>query len=214
MSPRVTLIGAVAAMIVSGVVLYRTFSKSNPVDGATENLFQAYTQVTADEISRLLGGHGDVVVLMWGAPSDDATFPDGPPAVQALCQALQGHGLHVTKDRVTPVREGREVAWTAENYRSVLESHSQATALISFVGSPQLTDDNIRALPSPRPKLIVVRLAKLETARPLLQQGVVDAAVLPQTDAPSIGHPPKTAREWFDKYYIFATPTTVAQLSE
>lgn len=214
MSQRTILMGAVLAMIVSGVMLYKFFTKPISIDSATQNLSQAYTQVTAQEISHLLGGRGDIVVLMWGPPSDDASYPDGPPAVQAMCQALQKGGLHiVAKDRVPPVPAGYDIVWSAENYRSVVDRYPQAAALISFVGSPQLSDDSIRSLPSPRPKLIVVRLAKIETAQPLLQQGVLDGAVLPQNAPPASDHPPKTVREWFDKFYQFATPATAAQLS-
>jgi hypothetical protein len=68
-------------------------------------------------------------------------------------------------------------------------------------------------LPSSRPKLIVVRLAQPEKTRPLIEQGVVDAAILPQIGSPSSKVPPKTTREWFDKYYLFVTPATVAKLN-
>lgn len=214
MSQRAILIGAVLAMIVSGVMLYKFYTKPNSVDGATQNLFQAYTQVTAQEISHLLGGRGNVIVLIWGPPSDDASNPEGLPDVRAICAALQKAGLRVlAKESVPPVKSGHDLVWTAENYRSVQEHYPQAAALVSFVGSPQLSAENIRALPSPRPKLIVVRLAKVETAQPLLQQGVLDGAILPQTGARSSNHEPKTAREWFDKFYQFATPATAAQLS-
>jgi len=214
MSQRTVLIGAVLAMIVSGVMLYKFYTKPNSADGAAQSLFQAYSQVTAQEISRLLGGRGDVVVLIWGPPSDDASNPEGLPDVRAISAALQKDGLHVlAKESVPPVRSGHGLVWTAENYRSVQEHYPQAAALVSFVGSPQLSAEDIRALPSPRPKLVVVRLAEVETAKPLLQQGVLDGAVLPQTGAPPSNHQPKTAREWFDKYYLFATPANVGQLS-
>ena len=206
MNQRAIAIGAVLALILSAVMIFRFFRATPLPDSATQNLFQAYTQVTAQEISRALGGHGDVVILMWGAPSDDAGTSGGSPDVRAISAALQKDGLHiVAKESVPPVRVGHSVMWTADNFRSVLNQYPQVAALVSFVGSPQLSAENIRALPSPRPKLFVVRLAEPETAQPLLDQGVLDGAVLPQDQPPTSGGPPKTAREWFNKYYLFST---------
>jgi hypothetical protein len=208
------ILGALLAIAASGVMLYKFYTKPHDSDPSTKGLFQAYTQVTAQEVSRLLGGRGDVVVLMWGQPSDDASHPGGPPDVQAVCQALQKAGLRlVAKEPVPPVKTGFDIVWTAENYRAVLDKYPQATAIVSFVGTPRLSARDIQGLPSARPKLIVVRLAKAETTRPLLEQGVVDAAILPQVEPPFADRPPKTTREWFDKYYLFATPATAAKLS-
>jgi hypothetical protein len=213
MNQRGLVIGALLAMTLSGVMLYKFFTAPKFVDSATQNLFQAYTQITAQDISHLLGGRGDVVVLMWGPPSDDAVHPGGPPDVRAVCEALQKAGLHVVeKSSVPPARVGGRIVWTAESYRSVLEHYPQATALVSFIGTPKLSADNIRELPSPRPKLVVVRFADVETAQPLLEQGVLDGVILPSVGSPSSNHPPKTTQEWFDKYYLFITPATVSEL--
>ena len=206
MNQRAIVIGAVLALILSGVMIFKFFKAPSLPDSATQNLFQAYTEVTAQEISHMLGGHGDVVVLIWGSPSDDAGTPGGSPDVRAITAALQKDGLHiVAKSSVPPVRVGHDVAWTADNFRSVLDQYPQVAALISFVGSPQLSAENIRGLPATRPKLFVVRLAEPETAQPLLEQGVLDGAVLPQDQPPTGGGPPKTTRETFDKYYLFST---------
>ncbi|HUK81709.1 MAG TPA: hypothetical protein VLZ12_03665 [Verrucomicrobiae bacterium] len=214
MSQRSLMYGVLLAIAASGAILYKFYTKPSDSDLSTKSLFQAYTQVTAQEISRLLGGRGDVVVLMWGPPSDDASHPGGPPDVQAVCQALQRAGLKVVaKHPVPPVKTGYDIVWTAEDYRAVLEQYTRVAALVSFVGTPRLSDSDIQGLPSARPKLIVVRLAKPETTRPLLEQGVVDAAILPQVEPPFADRPPKTTREWFDKYYLFVTPATVAKLS-
>jgi hypothetical protein len=205
-SQRAKLIVALLAIVGSGAMLYKFFAKPKLMDDNSRNLFDAYTQVTAQEISHLLGGRGDVVVLMWGPPADDAKDPAGPPDVQAICRALQQAGLRVlAKERVPPVHAGYDVVWTAENYHQVLELYPQAGALVSFVGAPQLSAENIRALPASRPKLIVARGANAEIAQNLLDQGVLDGAVLPPTERSSSDHPPKTTREWFDKYYSFGT---------
>jgi hypothetical protein len=124
-------------MALSGLMLYKFFTGSRSVDGATQNLSQAFTQVTAEKISKLLGGHGDVIVLMWGPPSDDAGHPGGPPDVLAMCQALQKACLYVVdKSSVPPVRVGSGTAWTVDNYRSVLGRYPQVAALVSFIGAP------------------------------------------------------------------------------
>jgi hypothetical protein len=213
MSQRSFLIGALVVMAASGVMLYRFFAKPN-ADHSTQNLLQAYAQTTAQEVARLLGGRGEVVVLTWGPPSDDAGRPGGAPDVQAVCQELQRAGLKVkARHPVPPVKAGYDIVWTDEDYRAVLEQYPQVAAIVSFVGTPQLSAQNIRGLPSARPKLIVVRSAQPKPTRLLLEQGVVDAAVLPQVAAPASNVPPKTTREWFDKYYLFVTPATVAKLN-
>ncbi len=149
---------------------------------------------------------------MWGPPSDDANHPGGPPVVLAMCQALQKGGLHVVdKSSVPPVRVRSGTAWTVDNYRSVLGQYPQVAALVSFIGAPQLSAQDARGLPSARPKLFVVRFANAETAQPLLEQGVLDGAVLPSVKPPS-SDAPKTPQEWYDKYYSFITPATASEL--
>jgi len=213
MSQRARLIAAVLGSAVSGVVLYRFFAKPALMDDSSKNLFDACVQVTAQDVSRLLGVRGDVVVLMWGPPADDAKDPAGPPDVQAFCKALPRGGLHLlAKEKVPPVPAGYDIVWTEESYHLMLERYSQAGALVSFVGAPPLSPEGIGTLPSMRPKLVVARGAKTETVRELLQQGVVDGAVLPSGGPPASSRPPKTTREWSDKYYLFVTPATVSEL--
>ena len=213
MKQQTVLIGAVIAIAISGGVLYKFFAKPRSVDAATQSLFDAYTQVAAQEVSRLLGGRGGVVVLMWGPPADDARDPNGPPVVQAFCRALPRFGLRLlAKEQVAPVPEGYDIVWTAENYRSALERYPQAAALVSFVGDPQLSAENIHELPAHRPRLIVVRGGKVEAARKLFELGILDGAVLPCMEAPANDRPPKSAREWFDRFYLFVTPQSAAEL--
>ncbi|HUK82840.1 MAG TPA: hypothetical protein VLZ12_09455 [Verrucomicrobiae bacterium] len=213
MSQRAVLIGAVVAIIGSGAVLYKYFAQPKTTDAASKNLFEAYTQVAAQEISHLLGGRGDVVVLMWGPPADDAKDPAGPPVVQAFCRALPRVGLRVlAKESVPPVPAGYDIVWTADNYRQILERYPQAAALVSFVGDPQVRAENVHELPARRPKLVVVRGGKAENARELFELGVLDGAVLPCVEPPSSDRAPKSAREWFDRYYLFITPQTASEL--
>jgi len=213
MSQRALIWAAVVVIVGSALIFYRNFAKSKSTDQASKNLLDGYTQVTAQEISHLLGGRGDVVVVSWGPPADDAKDPAGPRDVQAFCAALKRAGLHLlAKDRVPPVHAGYDIVWTAENYRVMLERYPQAGVLVSFVGAPRLSAENIRELPARRPKLVVVRGGDAKITRKLLEQGVVDGAVLPRAEPPSSDRPPKTAREWFDKYYLFITPETVSQL--
>jgi hypothetical protein len=207
------MIGVLLAIALSGVMLYKFFTAPKFVDSSVQSLFQAYIQGTAEKVSHQLGGHGNVVVLMWGPPSDDALHIGGPPDVLAMCQAFEKDGLHVVeKNSVPPVRVPGRLIWTAENYRAVLEHYPQVDALISFIGSPRLNADNIRELPKRRPKLIVVRFAEAETAQPLLKEGVLDGAILSPDASASNNRPPKTTQEWFDKYYLFVTPETVSEL--
>jgi len=212
MKKRLTPLVAIFLIIGSGVMIARYFTKTNtrsPIEGAEEEL-AGCSEVLAQQTTRLVGNRGDIVVLTWGPPSDTA------PDMRAFCQALQRTGLRLGAKEIVPgVTVQQHLVWPAESYSELLERHAGAAAFVSFIGVPQLSAGDVRALPTRRPKLIVANPCGSEMImRTLFQQGLVDGVMLPRSSPPASSKPPKTPQEWFDASYQFVTAETAASLPE
>jgi hypothetical protein len=212
MKKRLTPLVAIVLIIGSGVMIARYFTKTNtpqPIEGVEEEL-AGFSEVLAQQTARLLGNRGDIVLLTWGPPSDTA------PSVRAFCQALQRTGLRLGAKEVVPgVRVNEHLVWPAQSYRELLERYADVGAFVSFIGVPQLSAGDVRALPTRRPKLIVANPCdSAMITRALFQQGLVDGVILPRFSPPASSAPPKTPQQWFDASYQFVTAETAASLPE
>ncbi len=93
---------------------------------------------------------------------------------------------------------------------AMLEKHPNVSAIVSFVGTPPLTDEEIRRLVRNIPKLIVADTARagLKTS---FEEGVIHLGIIRR---PGIGEkafkPPKTLRQYFDQVYTVVTPETAS----
>ncbi len=101
--------------------------------------------------------------------------------------------------------------FTGEMFFKMLESQPDADAIVSFVGAPPLTRDEISALPSKRPKLIALAEAGMTPVlQQLLDDGVVQMAIVPRPYLrPQAGQPlrkPGSRKECFDLLYEVITP--------
>lgn len=112
-------------------------------------------------------------------------------------------GLTVDGVETVPSRNphmtGVGAALSPEQYLEILSNHQSVNAVVSFIGSPSLTDEQIAELPSSRPYCIVFTTPK-PSLKPMLQKHVVDLAIIPRYQ-PAPNHHPRTTQEWFDSRF-------------
>ena len=86
-----------------------------------------------------------------------------------------------------------------------------AAAFVSFAGAPALAAGDVERLPAQRPRLLCFT-SNLEPLASLIQQGVIQTAIIPRlTPAPVTGQP-KTTRERFDQEYLILTAANAASV--
>lgn len=91
---------------------------------------------------------------------------------------------------------------TADEFVPLFDKYRDADAIVSFVGSPQLTAAQIGNLNKQRPKIIAVdSFTDPRLVETLLARDVIQMAIVPKP-APSGNDPdPVTPDEWFERYY-------------
>ena len=91
--------------------------------------------------------------------------------------------------------------FSSQNFSDVLQKYATADAVVSFVMLPMLTPDEVRRMPSPRPKVVAMVGGPLKN---LFTQGVVSLAAQPKPD-PNTATKPGTAQECFDANFQLVT---------
>src|SRR5262249_18991285 len=88
----------------------------------------------------------------------------------------------------------------------IFNKYQHAGVIVSLIGVPRLTEEQIQQLPKSRPKLIVEVLSQDRRLK-MLGGGLLQAAIVSRFVFPAPGPKhPHTPREWFDRYFQIVTP--------
>jgi hypothetical protein len=170
--------------------------------------------VTAEETAKLLGGKGQVLVIVRDTGAN--INPSVEAELKAFQQTLKKHaGLSVLveKFRVTPMlMMATGGGLPTDELFKALEIHRNLGAVVLFLGFPSLTNPEIDALKKTGVKTVAVSSLRPGYKR-LLERQAIQAAIVPKPDAPPPGGPtPRTVRERFDQQYRILTPADAARL--
>ena len=156
----------------------------------------------AEELVRLTGGQGEIVVLT-GDPERDAlplrtfkhTLAKHPDLRLMATETLAG--------RFTPWPETDPLP--AEKFLEVMSKYSTATLVISFVGVPHLEPAELATLSPGRPGIVIVYPDTFAPDPVWLDSGRVLAVISPRQNPPPLTEfMPQTHREWFDREFVVA----------
>ena len=196
----------VLAIVVSlARLLMTTVGSSRKVDIGT---YEVLGTVCAEETSKLLRGDGQVVVITWDTshhkmPSVEAevgSFRKGlGKAGRVSIRATESLGY----SRPPVVME----RLTTERLMAIIKRYPGVDAIVSFVGIPALSGEEIKQWPRTAPKLVMVGFHDPGTKlKELLDARVVQLAILPRpASAPNQSKKPETDRERFDQSFQIVT---------
>ncbi len=201
---------AVAAVVIAILLLWRQFSSP------TMNLrpSAAVGAVLAEEVGRLLGGRGTVVVISRQAPTD------GPNAdrerIDAFASALKRRAtlrLAATEWLPRPPLGTMDLGVVAPHqFVAALEKHPGANAFLVLAGLPPFSQPLAEKLTVRSVKLLAVCGYSADVRR-WLESKALAVAIVPRFDDPPAGTPaPKTAKDWLDREYQLVTPETIGLL--
>ena len=175
-------------------------------------LHQAVGRVMAEETAKLVDNKGKIVVIAIET-ARDAELKVQLDEFEKTLKKLSGITVAKTYMLETDNRAkyGTGSGLSARRFIRIVNKNTAADALVSFVGAPELKDDEIGQLQA-RPKFIAEsrsaeKLTKL-FAKQLLQVAIVSRFQFP---APVEGNP-GTLRQWFDKRFQVVTAETVGAL--
>jgi len=207
------LIALIAILVIAASVISIYLTQRRPTPKINLKPFEAVGEVTAEEAVKLLGGHGRVLVLAY-----DAQVPAMMAPVEYFQNSLkQQSGISIVaieKIKMNPMEAyGPEMmGLSADKFFDMVNRHSDADLIVSFVGAPYFQPKDWNRLTGQRPKMIAVSTFGLQVKQ-LLQRQIVQVAIVPRFTPPE--HPekePTTRREWFDKFYMVVTPETSGNL--
>jgi len=212
---RIFRMGAAASLLMAvGVVLVLASAGCGRTAKIERGPYEALGEVAAKATSRLLGDKGKIVLLVSEADNNASTALG--MAVQTFNDTLKhAGGVQVTAtETIKPAAaipvSGAEPL-TPAKLAELLAKHVTADALVSFVGVPRLTPEQMRQLPQPQPKVVAVVTFNPPT-KAMFAQGVLHLAVLAEPAVDAAKRTPATTQEWFDANYRLVTPATAGLL--
>jgi len=174
----------------------------------------AVGEVLAEEISRLLGGKGTVVLLSRQPPKE------GPDANRERIESLEA----ALKRRPTlrlaapdwlprpPVGTMDLGVVTPEQFMAALDKNPEANAFVVFAGLPHYSQALAGKVNQRSVKLVAVCGYRGDVRR-WLESKALAIAVVPRFDDPPANAPaPNTPKAWFDREFQMFTPETLSRL--
>ncbi len=176
------------------------------------SLHKAVGRVLAEETARLVNRHGKLVLIAMetSAGSElEMQLKEFERAIKAFngISIAKNYALETDKKPKYGVGSGL----SARRFVRIVNKNTTADAIVSFVGAPDLSDDEIRQLQA-KPKFIV-EARSAEKLKKLFDKQVLHAAVVSRFQFPApVEGKPRTPREWFDKRFQIITTENAASL--
>jgi len=197
---------SLGSILASGLWIYHYEFRTTD---ANAPLHESVGLALADETVRILGHHGNIVIVTM----DSRSSPELKLQMSAFEKDLKAIGGIATRDKVVldpgenpKFRPGSGLS--AKRFLKICRKHKAADAIVSFVGAPELSEQDLVQLKG-SPKLIAETRSpeKLEN---LLEKKILVSAIVPRFEFPAPGpRKPETSRQWFDHYFQIVTPDTV-----
>ena len=174
----------------------------------------AVGEVFADEVTRLLGGTGQIVLIARAPdPNDPDANSERIASFQTAMKLRKSPQLAAVEWLTRPPRGAMDLGGVSEEQLvAFADKHPGANAFVIFAGLPPLSPRGIEKFAGRSLKLMVV-CGYGENLKRLLQARVVSVAVVPRFDDLPPGTPvPKTARDWFQREFELLTPDTMGRV--
>jgi len=175
-------------------------------------LHQGVGLVLAEETSKVLGNKGQVVIIA----INSRKFPELKAQLGAFEKALKGlGGIKVKETYMVETNDdpkyGVGTGLSAKHFLKIRKKYADADAIVSFVGVPNMTDEDFTGLKK-TPKFIAETRSPEKSVK-LFQKGVLQVAIISRFVFPAPGPKnPHTPREWFDQYFQIVTAASLPPL--
>lgn len=160
--------------------------------------YEGLGQEAAEQACRLIEDRGKVAV--WIADTKLTKNQGVDQMLDSFCAALKKHG-QVQLEEIERI-EVNSIGLSSEDFHTLFEKSSGADAIVSFLGAPSLSAEEIKSLQTPRPKIIALdNCMKPELLNRLLQGNVIQTAIVPKAISAADMPDPSTPHEWFERNY-------------
>ncbi len=213
------IIAAVSSLVILASLTSLCLTQCEPTYHMDLEPHRVVGETVAKEVSNLLSGRGELVILELGKQSQ-AGLPEGEEMemrMKGFLQEIQEHKeLSVAATEDLTLQEYQTVfvkrGFSSATFSAILQNHPRASAIISFVGPPDLRDEDIARLGQDIPKVITFSRSG-SVPRKLLENGVIQLAIIPNTTLkPWEFKGTGARRDEFDRRYKIVTKETSSSL--
>ncbi|MDD2710959.1 MAG: hypothetical protein PHV34_23525 [Verrucomicrobiae bacterium] len=213
--PVVTVV-SILLIIASLTSIYFTQCSGTGTPKLDLTPYQTMGEVTAQETSKMLENKGQIVLMTMDLQKQPNVVIDA--SLKSFQEAIKKTGVAVkaieayspgTNDMEFMMMESLPPSF----YIRTVEKHSDADALVSFLGAPRLTDEQLRALPQKLPKLVAIAsFGPPFEIKKLFEERVLNLAIVPRMTPPDPNKKPSTPREKFDANFQVVTSADAGSL--
>ena len=207
---QLTIAASILAIGASMFWMYQQYTAPNPSDF----LHQEIGKVMAEETSRLLNHKGRIQVITIDTPR----APELKIQLQSFAENLQKLGsVKIAKTEVLDTKNQPKYrtggGLSGSRFLRMLKKGERYDAIVSFVGAPDLTDEELATVGEKRPKFVAECLST-DNLQKLFQTNILDVAIVGRFQFPSPVTKPKTPRDWFHKRFQILHSTDAKALAE
>lgn len=210
----ITLV-ALAAIALSLLSIPFTMSSAPAVPKLPFDAAGGTGEATADEVSKLVDGHGRILILEWeipGVASSSKGF-----GRDSFVNALRNHKeITVAGTEKIPFGPTSNSGLDGEDYLRILEQHHDVDAIFSYVGVPVLTDQHIASLEGKKIPKFATRLQTLSHDMPikeLFEAHLLHLVIVPNGMVAPGAKPPSNGREFFERNFTVITADNASSIS-
>jgi len=208
---RNILLAAACLVAIGASLAWIYFTELAPPE-VNAALHQGIGQVMAEETSKLLEHKGRVMIVAMEA----SKAPELNIQLAAFEKTLKKLGAIKIERKFTLETEDKPkyrtgAGLSGRRYLRIVQKSAEAQAIVSFVGAPDLTDDEIAKFEK-MPKF-VAEVRSVDKLKSLFDKKAIQVAIVSRFEFPAPGtKKPRTPREWFDNRFQIVTATNAASL--
>ncbi len=207
---QIIIISGLVFVIVAaaGWIYFTQFAASS----LHETLHQGVGMVMAEETAKLLNKTGQVVIITM----DTARAPELKPQLEAFLKKLKRTSQIKIKEQVVLDTEGKAnygagMGLSSRRFLRLVKKHAGVDAIVSFVGAPRMSDEEIAELET-IPKF-VAECRSPDRIKKLFDKNVMQVAIVSRFEFPAPGkHSPRSPRQWFEKRFQVVTSKSAKDL--
>lgn len=201
---------AAAAIAAAGVWLYLSLCPAPPVIDARPHT--GLGEALAAEALKLLEGEGRLIVITRDVES--FKLPATTAQLESFLGAIKSAGKTPAAVRSIKVDPLRIVGVPPGEFFDVLRQGREKDVIVSFLGPPVLTDEQIMKLGTKHPKVIALCSGPIPARVDLkksFEQQILHVAVVSHPDAPAQAAP-GNAHSAFEQIFKVITPGNMTEL--
>ncbi len=193
----------------SGVWTWKHHFAAPPINKA---LHQGVGEALAQEVADALGGHGRLVLVTLPDSTSDIVATHAAAFRAALARRPELTLAKVeTVDPENKPKYGPGSGLSASRLLRLAKKYPDADALVSLIGVPEMSPEELAALTNARPRLIAC-VRDVKKVAPLLAAGRLERAIVPRFQFPApVEGEPRNPREWFDLQFQVVTAAHLAR---